>query len=198
MRKKLSAIIAALVLTASAGVSSFAADSDTTGTAPAAPVSTEATAEAGKEAENTKPKTSGLEKEYKGEMSEEGNKSTSNLYAPNSTLYGDILAKDSKDSDDKYNTESDATFKTETGAKLDFKAVLDGKNVEKQYNGILDQVRYAAGIAKQFGYGLDPKALGEKGENIDITENLNANMLLVIDPDPELIFPTDINDYILN
>lgn len=192
LRKKLSAIIAALVLTASAGVSSFAADSDTTGTAPAAPVAEQpagATDTANNDATSTHTSS--------GTVTDD-NKSDSGFYAPKADLYGDILVKESGSTGD-YDTEHDKVFETKAGATLDFKATLNGKDVETQYTETLDNVKKKIDshpLAQILRVTSDK--LGAKGERINITDQLNSFLELEITPDSKLIFPTEISSYKLD
>ncbi|MST61993.1 hypothetical protein FYJ71_03265 [Peptostreptococcus anaerobius] len=198
LRKKLSAIIAALVLTASAGVSSFAADSDTTGTAPAAPVAEQpvgATDTANNDATPTHTSSGTVT---------ENNTSASGIYAPKADLYGDILVKESGSTAD-YDTEHDKVFETKAGATLDFKATLNGKDVETQYKETLDNAKKVAikyfenkGTPNNLAEMLADGVLGKNGENIDITNELNSHLVLNIMPNKNLIFPTDINSYKLD
>ncbi len=183
LRKKLATFIFALVLTTSAGVAVFAADSDTTGTAPAAPVAEQpagATATANNDATPTHTSSGTVT---------ENNTSASGIYAPNADLYGDILVKESGSTAD-YDTEHDKVFETKAGATLDFKATLNGKDVETQYTETLENARKQAGSLARF--------LGTNGERINITDQLNSFLVLEITPDSKLIFPTEINSYKLD
>lgn len=183
LRKKLATFIFALVLTTSAGVAVFAADSDTTGTAPAAPVAEQpagATATANNDATPTHTSSGTVT---------ENNTSASGIYAPNADLYGDILVKESGSTAD-YDTEHDKVFETKAGATLDFKATLNGKDVETQYTETLENARKQAGSLARF--------LGTNGERINITDQLNSFLVLEITPDSKLIFPTEISSYKLD
>lgn len=183
LRKKLATFIFALVLTTSAGVAVFAADSDTTGTAPAAPVAEQpagATATANNDATPTHTSSGTVT---------ENNTSASGIYAPNADLYGDILVKESGSTAD-YDTEHDKVFETKAGATLDFKATLNGKDVETQYTETLDNAKKQAGSLARF--------LGTNGERINITDQLNSFLVLEITPDSKLIFPTEISSYKLD
>lgn len=183
LRKKLATFIFALVLTTSAGVAVFAADSDTTGTAPAAPVAEQpagATATANNDATPTHTSSGTVT---------ENNTSASGIYAPNADLYGDILVKESGSTAD-YDTEHDKVFETKAGATLDFEATLNGKDVETQYTETLENARKQAGPLARF--------LGTNGERINITDQLNSFLVLEITPDSKLIFPTEISSYKLD
>lgn len=192
LRKKLATFIFALVLTTSAGVAVFAADSDTTGTAPAAPVAEQpagATDTANNDATATHTSSGTVTKD---------NKSDSGFYAPNADLYGDILVKESGSTAD-YDTEHDKVFETKAGATLDFKATLNGKDVETQYTETLNNVKKTIDNdprAKIFKVTSDK--LGAKGERINITDQLNSFLELEITPDSKLIFPKEISSYKLD